>query len=269
MKIHRLRAAALRPQEIWDLPTAEGLLWERIGAREIERRFAAEGAAAVRALAAILQVEVHDRLVTAPRRLVLSGGLSELPGFSEAVAPFATTLAGGRFSSCLGAGQVLGGQPPLVADLGQTGLKLAGPSGRSFAPRPASIPLRLISSSPSPDELGRQDLQRLVDWVASEILREAGSARHLLLGMPCPVDDALRLGPSTYGFAPDSPFCQRLAEALGDRCDELAVVNDAEIAALDAHVAYPGEPLLVVTLGFGPGAAWVDAPEIAGRGSER
>ncbi len=95
---------------------------------------------------------------------------------------------------------------------------------------------------------------RVEDWrgVLRAVIREA-KAEGVVLGLPVEIDDADVAHPSTYeGMS--GPVAEIFAEFEGP----MVVMNDAVLAAL-GFAPRVGVRLLVVTLGFGAGAALWEA----------
>lgn len=129
----------------------------------------------------------------------------------------------------------LAGEPDLVAiDAGQTSLKIAHGARERRHERGAD-------SSP---------LAPLLDAALAGVRPGAP----LLLALPCALDDECRPGPCTY------PDVAEVLAQLARRPGPSFVVNDAELAAYAARRAglvAPGTRGLVLTIGFGVGAAAV------------
>jgi len=281
-RLHRVRPARVEPLEVWDLPCADGApLHALVGAPHVEDRRARgqSDAAIAEAIApaiatAIASVHAHEAF--------LLGGLSALPGLRGAVASHlggACVLrrhARPELASLEG-GAILGGSGALVVDVGQTSIKswLAGaPDTRATAARaPQDVPPVLVGDQPALDSARRDVLGAVARrWIADVLALAAAHAAApvLVLGVPFAIDDALVPGSSTYAgvegdarFVPD--VLERVAHQLPrqhawrDADVDVQLVNDAELAAVAVRDAVTRPPALVLTLGFGPGAARIVA----------
>ncbi len=151
---------------------------------------------------------------------------------------------------------LLGGRPGLVIDVGQTAVKIAWPGGRLLVERDfRALPV----CSRSADPAHRAALVELIGGAIDEARRLAGSVERVILGLPSTLDDAgLPEGSSYPGMAGDAELASDVLERGGVGAARAEVVNDAELAAFAAlpRVA-AGATALVLTLGFGVGAALV------------
>ncbi len=95
---------------------------------------------------------------------------------------------------------------------------------------------------------------RVEDWrgVLRAVIREA-KAEGVVLGLPVEIDDADVARPSTY-----EGMSGPVAEIFAGFEGPMVVMNDAVLAAL-GYAPREGERLLVVTLGYGAGAALWEA----------
>jgi hypothetical protein len=222
--IQRVRPADVTPLEIWDHDAGDGRrLVDRVGA---ERAAALEDDALAAELLAVLDALALAHARTRAERVFLGGGLVDRAGVRAALAaarrPYGLVLASsGRFVAEPGGLALLrdrGHAGGVVVDVGQTAIKVSAPGGTR----------RVVERAPGP----------FVPWLRAAIPPAAA----VVLGLPCEIDDRGALGACTY---PDV--------AIPDLGVPTYVLNDAELAALSAP-PLPGRTL-VVTLGFGPGAA--------------
>ena len=240
---------------------------------------------------------------TAFDALFLAGGLTEIDGFREAAASVPAAfpvliLPGGRFGPLAGARNIPGpgARGPggfLAVDVGQTGIKASAanraPEGGRYFPRPLrEVPVVLVEDAGG---IGPGEADRLaaasVEWVASSIAAASSipsvDRPEVVLALPCGLGADLKPGPCTYaGWRDRADLVSRIArtairEASRGRMEIPAasapsigwrVLNDAELAGFAAlaemeRLGLEGKTL-VLTLGFGPGAAIVarDVSEI-------
>jgi hypothetical protein len=235
--------------------------------------------------------------------LFLAGGLTEIPGFEETAhsldVPFAVRiLPGGRFGPLAGARGVLAragrrAVDALAVDVGQTGIKLAVLGRAAGPPQYVERPAGVIPLVPTEEARGvsAPDAERLAAaaarWIGETVARAAppgGDA--VVLALPCELDAELRPGRCTYaGWKGRVGLAAEITRAAGaearragpghpwasgGRVDWL-LLNDAELAgfaALDerARLGRTGAAL-VMTLGLGPGCAFLPALHFRARGS--
>jgi hypothetical protein len=276
-RARRCRPGDVEHLELWCEETPSGPLWREVGSDRAEalRRagatFAEVALELARALAPVLvRVAAEQRC----ERVYVAGGLSSLDGMGRLLAretglPVALDPEG-SFAGIRG-GHVLlrqTGSPGAVVDVGQTAIKAACGERRVVHPRDFQALPRLYidPERPPPSDPGRGT--RAASFVAGacvEVLAGAPDAP-LLLALPGPMDEVLLPGPCSYGWQGDASFFPALLSLLDERLPgggELLVLNDAELAAESARERLspgPGERVLCVTLGFGPGGA-VLAPE--------
>jgi hypothetical protein len=259
--------------ELWCEETASGPLWRRASADRVEA-LQKEGASRVevaRDLAGAL-CPVLERVAARLRceAVYLAGGLISLEGLGDALAE-ETSLPvfldpEGRFAGARGGQAVLLRETGLsgpVVDVGQTSVKAACDGRRIVHPRDfVALPRLYIDPDrlPAPDpERGRR-AAAFVARACAELSADRDTAS-VLLALPGPLGDELVPGPCTYGWQGDRSFFPALLDHLGasrPAGGELLVLNDAELAAETARERLrpnPGERVLCVTLGFGPGGA--------------
>jgi hypothetical protein len=147
----------------------------------------------------------------------------------------------------------------LVVDVGQTALKLVWGGRRWHHPRDfAALP---IASALPPDRWARSR-QEVIEFVAGAIRQVAGRPPALVLALPCALDDQLVASGCSYPYPkPDPALVADLVAASGLDVPTF-VLNDAELAAVAAArdpLVPRAEPTLVLTIGFGVGAALLGA----------
>lgn len=228
--VRRWRSPHIQPLEIWDLPVDGQPLFHLVGARARRSVSADRMAGALREVL----IPLADRWGV--EKIRVTGGLT---GW----APLAEALHGGRLQvgehepSWWVGGRRLGGE--VVADLGQTALKLGRGRIRLRIQRPAGLGCAA----------------ELVAWVR-RCLVTLGWTDRMVIGLPCTLTDDLIPGDSSYvGLEGRAEHVHAMLRGVAGRA---LVLNDAELAAIGV-----GERALVVTLGYAPGAAVVrrDRPE--------
>ena len=166
------------------------------------------------------------------------------------------TLPGGRFLGVAGGFSLLDG-PGLVCDVGQSAIKLAWPGGRALVERDfGTLPVR----SRSDDAAHRA---ALIEYLGGA-LRRAPRLPRLVLALPAALSSNGNPEGSSYpGMAGDVDLVTDALACAGMSGTETLLLNDAELAALSALPIARGRAL-VLTVGFGVGAALLDAPTRAG-----
>jgi hypothetical protein len=218
-----------------------------------------------------------------------TGGLTRLAGFESALTEARAevllltddrdVLTGGR---CVLAGQDRSGAVALVADVGQTAIKTGVVSAdgvvsevRRFARPWNRLPVWMPSGgyrrAPAATDSGpQQPIDRVVDFVADAISRTLQACdapvSALVLALPCELGPELEPAACSYGDWAAAPrLVHRIVEAAAFPAPSGLVVglNDAELAGyavLDKlEAAGRRDDALVLTLGFGPGGAYVNA----------
>ncbi|MFN7972237.1 MAG: ROK family protein [Acidobacteriota bacterium] len=188
-------------------------------------------------------------------------GLSQLPGLGalcEERSGLPVTVDGaGRFSGEAGGFEMLvsmGAPRGIVVDAGQTAIKA------SIAPGHRTL-------------VERAGTPRIEGLVATAIARAAGEHDDVdpavVLGLPCEMRDDGSIGPCSYEGTYDRAWVVETIVAAFEAVPEahplrrapevrVALVNDAVLAAASALPRLAPGRTLVLTLGFGPGAAIVD-----------
>jgi hypothetical protein len=290
----RVSDAAIAPFEIWDLAGPEGRLGERLGTGRM-RRLRSDGLAgpalAERLVESLLRAAEWLRRggpgALAPRArrfdiLVAAGGWTCLDGFEQVLratpASFErVVLPDGAFAAEAGGLRILqsrGHCGGVVVDVGQCAVKV---SVRENAVRRTSVERDLqrapLADDDPPARLGRPRMRRpgrpgidfVAECVAGALPRPAPPVLSAVVALPCELDARCVAGPCTYaGWEGEPSVVIELVESIArrsgaGRCEALAL-NDAELAAHSARIHLERQGMasglaLVVTLGFGPGAA--------------
>lgn len=226
-------------------------------------------------------------------RAFICGGLTVLDGFRESLSalkpPFSLQFGEGSLGAVMGGRAWLaenGFDSGAVFDVGQSALKidLFAPQGEEVRIVARDLQRAPIIFEAERMKLGEARLAEIgaasLEFVA-DVLAESLESRFLpppraVLSLPCPLSDDLVPGGSTYThWANDATLVSRLVQALDARLQSRArlaqchwrtapeirlwVINDAEMAAVGARrQAGGGGKMLVLTLGYGPGAALVE-----------
>jgi hypothetical protein len=152
----------------------------------------------------------------------------------------------------------------VVADVGQTAIKVVFEGKRAHHLRDfAALPL---ASDLDPDAVA-QLRPRFIAFVAGALRTAVGGARAhtVVLALPCALDGDLIAGACSYPYPdPDATLARDVLVAAELASMPALVLNDGELAAY-AAACDPRLPAhgttLVLTLGFGVGAALLRAPE--------
>ncbi|MEO6953909.1 MAG: hypothetical protein ABI321_19055 [Polyangia bacterium] len=236
--------------EVWDLVVGDTTLFAAAKRRAFPRLLA-EAVRALRAGTArrACAESIGLDAIAFDQVLVGGGGWDSIPA-SRRIASF-DTLPGGRFVGIAGGFSLLGG-PGLVCDVGQSAIKLAWPGGRVLIERDlVKLPVRSRSDDPA-------HRRALVEYLGGA-LRRAPRFRRLVLALPAALRaDGTPEGSSYPGMAGDDGLVEDALSYAGMTGTETLLVNDAELAALSARPRARGRAL-VLTVGFGVGAALLDA----------
>lgn len=261
----RVRPEHIQPLELWDLLLPDGsILWDHTRAPD----FGSLLCGAITGLWNGSAVSRSDGPVSlAPWsfdvvHLTGGGAWNALAGMRGG--PWSHTTLGGEtvFSAAAGGAALLAGRhlTGWVLDVGQTALKLcAGPVRLQKARDWQRLPLR-------DDERGaqvrgqRDEMRRFLATFFHE-MHEAVHAwpAALVAALPCRLNqDGVPEGSSYAGMQGDTALLPDAMRMAGMPEMPLLVLNDAELAALSAcEEAAVTPPTLVLTLGFGVGAALI------------
>ncbi|MFB6374358.1 MAG: hypothetical protein ABEN55_14855 [Bradymonadaceae bacterium] len=215
-------------------------------------------------------------------RFCFAGGLTRLPGFASFVdehASRAEMVGDGTPASILrGADRVApeDAEAVLVVDVGQTAVKTGLLRRTSQGPvvgevtrvaRPTSrLPIDVVDpEAPCRRPAREEAVEEAVAYIGEAIEEARDGVSSFVLALPCAVDDRLRPAPCTYpGWEHAPDLVARIARRAGidEPGNRLVVLNDAELAGYAALNTLETRDLrgdaLVITLGFGPGGAYVD-----------
>jgi len=279
-RVRRWRGPGVQGLELWNRPLRDGMFWEQVGVPRLDRlradgwREADIGRDQARSVATALD-GLHRELGF--QSVFLGGGLLEIDGFASSLhasrLPFRIALSPDRaFAGEAGGHALLGalGLPGgVVLDVGQTAVKASCRRVRAIRPRdPSSQPLELIDPAgarPRPSRARVGAAAALVSAAARDLVERSGPPQPaVVLALPCPLGEDLVPGGCTYGWEGDPSLVPALVDAvacvIGHSAPEVLVLNDAELAAESARldlVPAPGDRVLCLTLGFGPGGALV------------
>lgn len=282
MRYLRADCSRITPLEVWELGFEGTPVWETLGALAVERRLqqgedprevGRSVADTARRFARRLRRGDYPTACAVERgsAVVFTGGLVRLPGFAalletvddiRIISRDRDVLLGGHRVLEVADHQI---EAALVVDVGQTAIKSAlvtsgGVQGRvrRFERPWDRLPVRTKRRRKDPS------VKRAIEFISRAIDRSVKAApiapSALVLALPCEVDHQLNTGPCSYGDWSRWPrFGARVIEAADALATALPVVvlNDAELAAYAAFDALAGGDALVLTLGFGPGAAHI------------
>lgn len=253
----RHRDPRIVPLEVWDL-VVDGVPLYRA------ERGAGYGALLGRAVESLIDGAarsvsgtVFPALCRAIDRVVLVGGGAHAIVWTSSRVP-ARRLADAERCAEQGGRAILErlGVTGIVADLGQSLLKVSGVRRRVYPRDLAKIP---VSQRPV-EGLGRA---ALVDFVAAA-LREAAEDRRpeaIVLALPCELSDEGVLGTCSYPWRAGDAIVPEILAAAGLAEVPTVLINDAELAAVGVAARGPiTAPTLVLTVGFGIGGALLRSP---------
>jgi hypothetical protein len=230
MALKRARMADVRPLEVWD-HVIDG---KTLFAWQSDASFPERVVKLVESLAA--------------PNVYLAGGRADLAAIADAVrgsGRHAHVDAGGPFAGIAGAAR-LAGPDAMGLDIGQTSIKAWHGDKRVRHPRD-------WSALPLADEHPRYE-DKLVAAVDA-VLRELGArSPTAVVAVPAEVDDACVMQGSSYPYpVPNTRLLERIAELT--QAADVLVCNDAELVAHSAATVTEARPTLVLTFGWGVGAA--------------
>ncbi|MCU0241132.1 MAG: hypothetical protein MUF51_01760, partial [Vicinamibacteria bacterium] len=264
---------------VWNIPLGHALFWEEAGALAVadwRLRGLSDDEIGERMAAAVLDAIVRLGEGLRFESVVLGGGLTDSDSFTHALRARASRWPirihpDGVFHAERGGKAILARHAcpdGLVVDVGQTTIKLSARGQRRVIERDLeALPLRLIGARAAPDpELGTRAAKFIAQAIAAALVDCDCRSAELVLGLPCPIDDALQPGACSYGWheTPEllalifETLAPLLSARLGSRAWRAFVLNDAELAAESARetfAALRSQRVLVLTLGFGPGGA--------------
>lgn len=238
------------PIEIWDLPVAGRALQRWRHDASFPSRVA-EAVASLREHAPSHFSADARTAAAAFHRVHVLGGAAE-PAFVAVLQEcgFAAQLDPDPLYSAARAGHALAPGVDLCADVGQTSIKLCDGArawrvDRDFTRAPFRDDVPLVDR-----ERARASTLAFV----SDTLRAAGHAGRIVVGLPCELDVEGRPRGCSYCWPdPDPAWRADMERSTGAA---IQLFNDAELAALAAARAIEA-PALVLTIGFGVGAAFL------------
>lgn len=263
MSVQRHRPAGVVPLELWDV-VVDGVPLYLVpdGAQpqamaEVVRLLMAGAARRFRAATDPLPRHVVDRVVVAGGGAV-DDVVVALHGLVPAVAahdPVWMGERGGRFLVRNAGGDVDG---CLVVDVGQTSIKRSWRGQRDRLPRDLGrIPLEMNARTPAIRIPARRETVAFL----ARALGCAPAPTSVVLGLPCEIDDAMRVAGCSYPWDDDDDdlIPSVLSTAGIGRDVPVLVLNDAELAAagVDDERGDNDGGTLVLTVGLGLGAAWL------------
>ncbi len=256
----RLDPVGVSPLEVWDVLTPAGPL-HRCRRLPDYPQLLVEALESLRAGTAR---RAGGEAVHAPfRALVVAGGGLLEPGVRAAleagVAGALSFIPDPVFAAAAGGRAVLRrlGLSGLITDVGQTAIKVIHGGERSLLPRDwQALP---PADEVPPEQHGRQRLA-LRAFVASALRRQE-RPEAVVLGLPCDFPGGAPGACSYAGLEGDVDFVAEVMARAGLSGLPCVYLNDAVLAALSARALFGSDltgPALVVTLGFGVGAALLE-----------
>ncbi len=284
IEVLRARCPQIQPLEVWNVKFKGGPSWKRLGALAV-----AESGRDGRSVAREALQFGRELEVGAPDLILcFAGGLTRLEGFRQFMNDFssqAMVLSSDR-KVLAGGGLILeglgrGDDAALVADVGQTQIKIGVVDGGRVSGRVwrfdrpwDRLPVQDCGADDFPStRLQDQHIDRLVEFVGQAIekcLRETEiQVTTLILALPCELGEDLVPGPCSYGdWSQEPELLRRILDSIRAPLRSVIVLNDAELAGyavLDrCSEQEDWRDCLVITLGFGPGAAYVRSEVVDG-----
>jgi len=265
--ITRYRHPGVVPLELWDLWIGGRILWDVMGDTEFPEVLGRTLRELQRGIGATRSEGCVPAVIADFDAIFVTGGRSQESSLRSALSTL--TLPVCLSSTPQNPGRVAGLElltqrgsvKPWICDLGQASFKLCSSSAsRQFARDLEKLPIR----RDTPDEVVAEQRGTLRQWLATS-LRAFGEITAppdaLFFALPSRLDDSGNPEGSSYiGMAGDTTLVAEAIEMSGLAPRFGLVVNDAELAALDASAEptlFGSSKILVITLGFGLGAALV------------
>lgn len=264
-RITRYRPPGVIPLELWDLLVDGRILWEVMEQPEFPSvlRLALErlrtGKGETRSEGPVPNVIAEfDSLYCAGGRSGETAIQRELNFLSIPV----RFSPAGKYTGEIGGLSLLdqiGAGSGWLCDLGQTAFKICARSNRMHFRRDLrKLPIRTESQAQT-IALQRGELRRWLSDCLHAFASTAPRPHVILFALPSRVDDAaIPEGSSYIGMGGDQSIVGAVMSSSGINPQQILVMNDAELAALDAladESLQRRSKTLVLTIGFGVGAA--------------
>ena len=273
--ITRYRPPGIIPLELWDLRVNDRILWEMMQAEEFPEVLGQVIRDLRHGIGETRSEGLVPKIIQGFDSLYVSGGRSQemlirsalfaldLPVIFTSTPEHPGQEQALRVLARFGTGW--------LCDLGQTSLKICAANGRMKFRRDFQ---RLPVREEKPDESFHDQRRQLRGWLGESLrafLTKAGAPDAIVFAMPSRLDDAaVPEGSSYIGMAGDDSLILDALNAADLAPSDVLVMNDAELAAMDA-VAESGlqgcSKTLVITLGFGLGAALAIRSPLKGTGN--
>jgi hypothetical protein len=251
--------------ELWDLLVNGRVLWETMQEPGFPETLC-------RTIAALRRGQGETRsegrvpdAIAGFDSLYIAGGRSREPQIRSGLETLGLPMAFSQtpdFPGEIGGHRLLTGFPSgtgWLCDLGQTSFKICTPAARMQFRRDLQ---RLPVRTDGPGESAPEQRRQLREWLSESLgnfLKQAAAPNAILFAMPSRLDDAgVPEGSSYIGMAGDGLLIPDAMMAAGMTPRRVLVMNDAELATLDAldeAALRSCAKTLVITLGFGLGAA--------------
>lgn len=263
--LQRLTLPGIEPLELWDMTLGKQTLWDRMTSPD----FASALLEAIHLLKQGKACSRSDGPLTERLRdismVVIGGGrakaLQAVNCWHNAPVPVHFDDAG-FFVAETGGRDLLPAHEGLILDLGQTAIKVMIAGKRIRYERDLDV----LPIAPDPAH-GSQQLEELKTFVCRAI--QASCASHndelipsdMVIALPCEIASDGTPGGSSYGgLKGNKHFIPDLLADLVPGSWRVRLLNDAELAAHSMRLKRPvheGQTALVLTVGFGVGAALV------------
>ncbi len=260
--MHRVRVPAIKPLEVWDMP----VLGRPLQAWRHDVRYGealAEAVVQLKRLHGVTEVHLCGGGATEALRQAIDNRLGTLE--RVLLSPEPRTIAARSHRHCIpGADDWRFGRAHVGIDVGQTSVKIHHREGDQWFD---SIIERDLDRAPFVDDIFPDERKAVrastLQWLG-ELMKsyiKNMSIRHIVLALPCQIDDDFALGACTYGWNDgDATALMEIMKAAEIRNhDTVLAIDDAELAAASVLYGEAGRGMcaLVLTIGFGTGAALI------------
>ena len=263
--VARYRPPGVIALELWDLLVNGRVLWETMQDPEFPETLCRTIAALQRGQGETRSEGRVPGVIAGFDSLYVAGGRSREPQIRSGLEMLGLPIAFSQtpdFPGEIGGHRLLAGFASAtgwLCDLGQTSFKICTKGARmQFRRDLQRLPVRADGPAESVPEQRRQ----LRNWLSESLgtfLNQAAAPDAILFAIPSRLDDeAVPEGSSYIGMAGDGSLIADAIMAAGMTPRRRLVMNDAELAALDAVAEAALQrcaKTLVITLGFGLGAA--------------